>query len=304
MIIVGICYFCVSTLHSDLFLLLARLEPKTISSNICCILVTVVMASVVRIETNGSQALLSHDDAIEDLKNHGWDVFLEKFQGYNLHVEKSFAQTFDGFRAKVGDIQLELTEEFMSKAIGLPSKGEKWFKNARIEEVPWSLFMTSRKTTCCIKGIPIALLKPRWHSLLLILKQFVTWEGRYGLVYLYHIRLLMNFIGFDLNVPFYLLRSLYKMSKRYKRQSVDSSLFHHGLVKLFLMHHLSIIGDNWEIFLMRNGFTQVDPTANPLLIPNPNSDEPVVKSQVNSMDKPEFIDKTPLDKGLLCGSLE
>jgi hypothetical protein len=58
------------------------------------------------------------------------------------------------------------------------------------------------------------------------------------------------------------------------------------------MHHLSIIGDNWEIFLMRNGFSQVDPIANPLLIPNPN------------LDEPEFIDKTPLDKGLLCASLE
>jgi hypothetical protein len=71
------------------------------------------------------------------------------------------------------------------------------------------------------------------------------------------------------------------------------------------MHHLSTIGDSWEIFLMRNGFTQDDPTTNPLLIPNPNSDEPVVKIQfVNSIDEPEFIDKTPLDKGLLHRSPE
>jgi hypothetical protein len=111
-------------------MLLARLEPKTIPSNLCCILVTVVMAPVVRIEPNGCQALLSHDDAIEDLKIHGWDIFLKKFEGYNLQVAEAFAQTFDGFRAKIGDIQLELTEEFMSKEIGLPSKGERWFKNA------------------------------------------------------------------------------------------------------------------------------------------------------------------------------
>jgi hypothetical protein len=125
--------------------------------------------------------------------------------------------------------------------------------------------MTSRKTNCCVKGIPIALLKPRWHSLLLILKQFVTCEGRYRLVFLYHICFLMNFIGFNLDIPFYLLMSLYKMSKRYKRQGINSSLFHHGLVKILLMYHLSTIGDSWEIFLMRNGFTQDDPTTNPLL---------------------------------------
>jgi hypothetical protein len=92
------------------------------------------MAPVIRLEPNGCQALLSHDDAIEDLKIHGWDVFLKKFEGYNLQVAKYFMQTFDGCRAKIGDTQLELTEEFVSKAIGLPSKGEKWFKNPELKE--------------------------------------------------------------------------------------------------------------------------------------------------------------------------
>jgi hypothetical protein len=128
-------------------------------------------------------------------------------------VEKYFTQNFDGFRYKIGDIQLELTKEFVSKEIRLTSKGERWFKNARIEEVLWILFMTYRKTTCCIKGIPIALLKPRWHSLLLIMKTIVTCEVRYGLFFLYHICFLMNFIGLDLDMPFYLLMSLNNMSK-------------------------------------------------------------------------------------------
>jgi hypothetical protein len=189
------------------------------------------MAPVVRIEPNGYQALLSHDDAIDDLKAHGWDVFLKKFEGYNLSVAQAFAQTFDGFRAKVGDVQLEITEDFMSRVTGLPLKGEKWFKNEKMEEVPWSLFMVSCKFTCCPKGIPIAFLKPRWHSLILILKQFITCEGWYGLIFLYHIRLLMLFMGFELNMPFYLLMSLYKMSKRFKQQSINSSLFHQGSLK-------------------------------------------------------------------------
>jgi hypothetical protein len=301
------CIFHAITVRLDLSLLLVHWKPKPIPCDICCILVTVVMAPMVRIEPNRCQALLSHDDTIDDLKAHGWDVFLKKFEGYNLQVAKYFAQTFDGFRAKVGDVQLELTEDFMSRATGLPLKGERWFKNANMEDVPWSLFMVSRKSTCCTKGIPIALLKPRWHSLLLILKQFVTCEGRYGLVFLYHIHLLMNFIGFELDMPFYLLMSLYKMSKHFKRQGINSSLFHHGLVKILLVYHLSKIGDNWETFLSRNGFTQVDATVNPLLIVNPNLDRPVTESQVvNSIDGSEFIepvsvvDETPMDKELPC----
>jgi hypothetical protein len=73
------------------------------------------MAPMDRIEMNGFQDLLSHDDTIDDLKAHGWDVFLKKFEGYNLQVVKHFSQTFDGFKANIGDIQLELTEDFMSK---------------------------------------------------------------------------------------------------------------------------------------------------------------------------------------------
>jgi hypothetical protein len=158
--------------------------------------------------------------------------------------------------------------------------------------------MTSRKINCCVKGISISLVKPRWHSLLLILKQFVTCEGRYGLVFLYHIRLLMHFIGFDLDMPFYLLRSLYKMSKRYKRQGVDSSLFHHGLVKILLMHHLSTIGDSWEEFFNKEWFRS---RLTVRLTENPNLDKPVVKDQFDiSISEPEFTNKNPLDEGMLC----
>jgi hypothetical protein len=279
----------VSKLHSfrailvctDLSLLLIYWKPKSPSCDIFCVYFIVAMAPVVRIEPNGIQALLSHDDAIDDLKAHGWDIFLRKFDGYNLAVAQAFAQTFDGFRAKVGDVQLEVTEDFIAQATGLPQEGEKWFKNAKMEDVPWSLFMVSRESTCCPKGIPINLLKPRWHNLILILKQFITCEGRYGLVFLYHIRLLMLFIGFELNMSFYLLMSLYKMSKHFKRQSMNSlsSLFHHGLIKILLLSHLSQIGDNWESFLSRNGFSQTDNTVNPPLNVNPNFDSPVTKSQ-------------------------
>jgi hypothetical protein len=53
---------------------------------------------------NGSQALLSNDDAVEYLKVQGWDDFIKRFEGYNLCVAKEFAQTFDGQREKIGNI--------------------------------------------------------------------------------------------------------------------------------------------------------------------------------------------------------
>jgi hypothetical protein len=159
-----------------------------------------------------------------------------------------------------------LNEGFLNSAIGLPAKGKKWFKNSKVDEVPWPLLFTLRKIISCDKGMPVTALKSRWHDLLAIVKKFVTCEGRYGLVFLYHLRMLMNFIDFPLNMPHYLLCSLYKMDKRFKRKKADSSLFHHCLIKIVIVHHLRLSGGYWEVFLLRNGFTtpecgQVDKTV-------------------------------------------
>jgi hypothetical protein len=249
------------------------------------------MAPVVCIEPNGSQTLLLYDDAREDLKGQGWLEFLERFQGFNLQTTQEFSLSFDGCRAKVGDIQIEVTEEFLSKATGLPLSGHKWFKNAKVEEVSWSLFFTSRKIKCCDKGMPVSLLKTRWHGLLAILRQFVTCEGRFGLVFLYHIRLLMNFIGFQLNMPFYLLRSLYKMAKRFKRQRLNSSLFHHGLIRMLLVHQLKLQGDDWDTFLIRNGFV----TPSPVEVDKPMLEE----TPIPSIDRTTSSSKEPCDRAVL-----
>jgi hypothetical protein len=212
------------------------------------------MAPVVRIETNGIQTLLSFDNARDDLERNDWRVFIEKFEGFNLRVAQEFTLTFDGCREKIGDVQLELNEDFISQATGLPAVGQKWFKNSKVEEVPWSLLFASRRITSCDRGMPVSALKPRWHDLLAIVKQFVTREGRSGLVFLYHLRLLMSFIDFPLNMPYFLLRSLYKMAKRFKRQKSDSSLFHHCLIKIIIIHQFKLNNDCWDAFLLRNGF--------------------------------------------------
>jgi hypothetical protein len=122
------------------------------------------------------------------------------------------------------------------------------------------------------------MLKTRWKGLLAVLKQFMMCEGHFSFVVLYHIRLIMNFIGFQLNMPYYLWRSLYKMAKRYKRQQLDSSLFHHGLIKILLVHQLKLQNDDWNTFLARNGFVNSDA----LEVEKPVIEETVVPSSTHA----------------------
>jgi hypothetical protein len=201
------------------------------------------MAPVVRAEPNGCQALLMFDGACSDLEKFGWLPFIRKFDGYNPIVARQFALSFDGCRAKIGDVQLEINEQFLSSATSLPATGQKWSKNCKLEDVPWTLLFQSRMVKPCDKGWPAKMLKQRWHDLLMIIKQFITCEGRYGFVFLFHLRLLMVFMGFELNVPHYLHRSLFKMAKRYKRSQADTSLFHLGLIKMIMVYELGLRHD-------------------------------------------------------------
>jgi hypothetical protein len=70
----------------------------------CWYIVTKSMAFVVRIESNGSWALVSHDDVVDDLVFFGWVMFIQSFKGFNLEITQSFAKTFDSTREKVGDL--------------------------------------------------------------------------------------------------------------------------------------------------------------------------------------------------------
>jgi hypothetical protein len=252
------------------------------------------MAPVVRAEPNGSQALLTFDGAYADLEEFGWISFIQKFDGFNIPVARKFALSFDGCRAKIGDLQLEVTEHSLSLATGLPVKGEKWSKSFKVNDVPWTLLFRSRTVRSCNRGLPASMLKPRWHNLLMILKQFVTCEGRYGFVFLFHLRLLMVFMGFELSFPYYLHRSLFKMSRKYKKSQADTSLFHVGLIKILVVYELGLRRDSWPDFLNRNGFEESNPPPIDKPVVSESKSIPIPYSVLLPKPKPDSIVNSPM----------
>jgi hypothetical protein len=252
------------------------------------------MAPVVRAEPSGSQALLTFDGAYADLEKFGWLSFIRKFDGFNIPVARQFALSFDDCRAKIGDLQLEVTEHSLSLATGLPVKGEKWSKSFKVNDVPWTLLFRSRTVRSCNRGLPASMLKPRWHNLLMILKQFVTCEGRYGFVFLFHLRLLMVFMGFELSLPHYLHRSLFKMAKKYKKSQADTSLFHVGLIKILVVYELGLRRDSWPDFLNRNGFEESNPPPIDKPVVSESKSIPIPYSVLLPKPKPDSIVNSPM----------
>ena len=96
------------------------------------------------------------------------------------------------------------------------------------------------------KGIPISTLKNKWRNMLLILKKFITCEGRFGCMYVYHINLLMNFLeNGNINLHFFLLNSLSRMASNVQKkiESLETTMYHHGLVKILVEFDFKRIGD-------------------------------------------------------------
>lgn len=86
-------------------------------------------------------------------------------------------------------------------------------------------------------GILVSALEEKWASLLLIIQKFITCEGRFGSMYMYHTQLLMNFIeNQTINFPHFLLNSLKKMSITVQKNlgDVEPHLYHHGLMKILI----------------------------------------------------------------------
>jgi len=105
------------------------------------------------------------------------------------------------------------------------------------------------------KGILVHELKEEWDSLLLAIQKFITCEGHFGSMYMYHARVMMNFLESQtLNLPYFLLLSLKNMSITIQKHigNIEPHLYHHGLVKILIEDQLKKNKDTWEQCLIRN----------------------------------------------------
>ena len=95
--------------------------------------VSAAMTPVSRFELIGDEYLYAAPECREVVSRFGWLEFLWKFSGFNMAVSKEFIESFDGFCAHVGDVEIKLSEKFISRAIYLPQIGEKWYKGKHIK---------------------------------------------------------------------------------------------------------------------------------------------------------------------------
>jgi hypothetical protein len=105
--------------------------------------------------------------------------------------------------------------------------------------------------------VPKSHLVEGFDNMLRVIQRYFIYEGRFNMIYQYHIRLLLHFTCKDLmNLPFYLLRIIGKMVDRVqdKSKAMETSVFHSGLIKMLVMEDLKKRNMDWEKFIASTHF--------------------------------------------------
>ena len=173
-------------------------------------------------------------------------------------MTKEFSLHFTCSSTKIGILSLPVSPEIIALVTEIPRGEERWFKNFRFDMEPCKFFLKPQfANTNLTKAVLRSYIKDIYASLLFNIQRYFTCEGRYHKVYSYHFKLLLHFSGIiSLDFPFFLFRSLAKMADKVqmKSQGCETSLFHHGLVKLIVSHELRKINREWSSFLFICGF--------------------------------------------------
>ena len=220
------------------------------------------MGKLLRAEPEGSKFLEGYPQVKDALQKANWLQCIQKFKGYHREVTKAFARSFKDNQVEIGDLKFTITEGSLAQATSLPQTGERWFKNRSVEDHQWKQILKNpgMDTSIFTKGIPVNLVKEEWTALLLLVQKFFTCEGRFGILYVYHAKIMMHFLGeHDINLPYFLLSSLRKMCSIVQRnpRNIEPHLYHHGLVKILVEEQLKAKRDTWDRFLVRNHFQEV-----------------------------------------------
>ena len=210
-----------------------------------------------RAELETFDRLKYHEDCIKILEEKHWLPFLQKFNGNSDEVTKQFAFSFNGEKALVGNVSFRISEDTIAQSLGISPEGEKYFKTKQFRENSCTQFLSRSRVSSVNwkKGVPRSWLVHPWDEMVYIIQKFITCEGRYSIVYLYHIKLLLHLKGQRIiNLPYFLLQSLNKMSKTIQKHkgNEDRSLYHNGLVKILIESELQRRGKTWKEFLIEN----------------------------------------------------
>jgi hypothetical protein len=133
-------------------------------------------------------------------------------------VAEAFALNFNGKKAIIGRDEFEIDEALIAEVTDVLTIGEKWFKTTVIKNAEFRTYLKLKhRGLIWKKNIHVSSLEEKWQQLLKAIMVYITCEGRYNMVIMYHFKLINHLTGRNpLNLPYFLYQSLSKMANQVK----------------------------------------------------------------------------------------
>jgi hypothetical protein len=162
--------------------------------------------------------------------------------GYHQGVTEAFAKTYDGCKVKIGPLEMQIDEASITATTEMPREGQRWLKTNITKNLEFRPYLKPEFQDIIWKrDIPTSYLEKKWQILLKTIQVYITCEGRYDRVMLYHFKLMDHFTNkVPLNFPYYFHRSLIKMSHKVQDEpnKIQKTLFHFGLINMIIVEEL------------------------------------------------------------------
>lgn len=207
---------------------------------------------IVRFKPQGMALINSCPGYMDVFRREGCLRFCQQLQGHDVDITYKFVLNYDGTKSIVGDLIIPVTKQAISTTTGIPAEGERWFKGMTLDTNECGQFFKKE-----YQGIKLTTRAQRGYmmkdndELLKVIQRYFTCEGRFNMVYLYHIRLLLHFTSKRaLNLPYFLYKSIGKMAGKIQAnlKSYENSLFHCVLIKLMIVKEMKKRKKTWESF--------------------------------------------------------
>ena len=194
-------------------------------------------------EPASTTVLELYPDIYQIFLQAGWIEYFKRLSDFNEQQVLEFVRNLrEGFSVVQG-IQIPVTEEVIAQATGLPTNSIRWFSRKHlILNAQQDFLRPGEQIEPKGRGVALRSLPPPWPRIAEFVKQYLTCEGRYQVIY-QHDFMLLNHLrnGQLINMPYYLLGCLKNMS-RYAVNAKQPllSLKHHRLIQLLINRGLAL----------------------------------------------------------------
>jgi len=214
---------------------------------------------MLRREPNSPVEFMMTSECMETFEKAGWLGYLQCLRGYHSEVALAFARSFDGHEATIGTVTLFVSEVSIAELGKLQLGGKRFTKKDKIDEKAANKFLRPEfHDPNWSKGIETRCLKKEYLPWLNAIKLYITCDGRYDHMFRYQVWFLMHLAGdIKINLPYFLLQSLTKMSKKIQKfpALVESSLIHQSLITMLVNDILGFHNLTFSEFLIESNFS-------------------------------------------------